>query len=158
MKEETTQIFTPENIREFIGRKVILKYVDSIACYSILRASGIGAAAFIRNEYDGSLERRWVEMKELNDLFLDFVADEKNPTSSASPIDELMDGFFAEMERLKIGTVQEQVEVAKGKSVTTKFAFSVDGKEHTDKTVHEIFAKRFGVPFYPHDTGAGNCE
>lgn len=155
--QEKTEIFTPENIREFIGRKVIVTDVTGLECHEIKEVSDSGKAARLSLLHPAAERTSWWELAKLNERFFDFAPDEKKVKVYASPIDELMDGFFAEMERLKIGTIQEQIEVAGVKPITTKFAFSVDGKEYTEKTIHEIFAKRFGAPFHLRDTGADNC-
>jgi hypothetical protein len=157
MKEETTQIFTPENIRGFIGRKVIVTDVTGLECHKIMEVSDSGKAARLSLLHPAAERTSWWELARLNAKSFDFAPYDKPAKVYASPIDELMDGFFAEMERLKVNTVLNQDEGARG-PIDISFNFSVDGKEYTGETIHEIFAKRFGVPFHLRDTGADNCE
>ncbi len=145
--QETSSIFTPENIRSMIGRRVLVDSGDNPQCYTIEDVSEMGEAAFIKPESAAVLDEDWVVLEWLNRWFLDFVAPKKKVVSSASPIDELMEGFFENMDRLKIGTIRETIGAAGIEPLTTRFAFSVDGKEHTAETIHEIFERRFGVPF-----------
>ncbi|MGB2750306.1 MAG: hypothetical protein WBC34_19105 [Thiofilum sp.] len=140
--QETTQIFTPENIRLMIGRKVLTKDVAGLECRQIMRVSDLGTAALLSNTLKTDLS--WWELDRLNNRFFDFAPDDKK--APASPIDELMDGFFSEMKRLGVNTVLNQVEATLG-PINVSFSFSVDGKEHTAETVHEIFERRFGAPF-----------
>lgn len=144
--QETTVIFTPENIRSMIGRRVLIDNGDNPQCYTIEEVSEMSEAAFIKPESATVLGEGWVVLEWLNRWFLDFVAPKKKAVSSASPIDELMDGFFSEMKRLGVNTILNQEEAKLG-SINVSFSFSVDGKDHTAETIHEIFERRFGVPF-----------
>ncbi len=142
--QETSSIFTTENIRSMIGRKVLTKDVSGLECRQIIDVSDSGAAVRLDLLHPNSSRWVWWELDRLNNRFFDFAPDDKK--APASPIDELMDGFFSEMKRLGVNTVLNQVEATLG-PINVSFSFSVDGKEHTAETVHEIFERRFGVPF-----------